>query len=132
MTLERKLSYICFYKLAKQILVKKLPTLDYVLYICPIKTIKRMANKRITIEMDTCLGFSEHEAINTITFFKFLEANDIAPNIITWNGPAGGNPLVHYTGTDEALRKMLIEQFECDDEDVEFYMAHGPEGAIIS
>lgn len=81
-----------------------------------------MANKRITIEMDTCLDFTNR---STMEFLAFLEANDILFNVLTWHGPAGGNPLVHYNGTKKALRKMLKSHFGCDAEDCKFYMSDG-------
>ena len=72
--------------------------------------------------MDTCLDFTNPI---TLEFLAYLEANDILMNITEWNGPGGGNPVVEYTGTEEALRELLSSEigFDCDDEDVEYYMS---------
>jgi hypothetical protein len=39
--------------------------------------------------------------------------------------------VVHFTGTDEALRNMLADIFESDEDDVDFYMSEGPYGGLI-
>jgi hypothetical protein len=73
-----------------------------------------------TIELDTRLDFSDP---STLEFFSFLEKHNICPEIVTWTGPAGGNPLVMYTGTDADLRNMLENFYDDGSEDfVEFYM----------
>jgi len=82
-----------------------------------------------TIEMD-CVLFTGNAEID-LEFWAYMERNNILPNVITWNGPGGGNPVVHFTGTDEALRNMLADVFESDEDDVDFYMSEGPYGGLI-
>ena len=72
--------------------------------------------------MDTCLDFADK---STMEFLAFLEEHDILFNVLSWHGPAGGNPLVHYNGTKKALKKMLKEHFECDEKDCKFYLSDG-------
>jgi 3-phosphoglycerate kinase len=78
----------------------------------------------MTIEMDTCLMDNGPEFL--YDFMKFLWKIDVTMNIVLWNGPGGGHPLVEYTGTEENLKIMLSsdEGFCCDDEDVDFYMGY--------
>jgi len=47
-----------------------------------------------------------------------LKENGIKMKVIEENGPAGGNPVVEYTGTDNALRKLLSDP---DTDDIYFY-----------
>ena len=73
-----------------------------------------------TIEMD-CIPFTGSEKEDQ-RFWGILEQKNILLNIITWNGPGGGNPVVQFTGADEDLRYMLAEIFYADEDDMAMYM----------
>ena len=74
-----------------------------------------------TIELD-CIIFTGNVEVDQ-EFWAYMERNNILPNVKIWCGPGGGNPLVHFTGTDEALRNMLADVFMCDSDDVDFYIS---------
>lgn len=44
-------------------------------------------------------------------------------NVITMNGPAGGNPLVELTGERSAIEKYIADEYAGDGEPAEFYNA---------
>lgn len=75
-----------------------------------------------TLQMDTCLDFSNPA---TLEFLAYLERNNILFSVLEWHGPGGGNPICSFTASDEALRNLLRDEngFDCDEEDVEFYMS---------
>jgi hypothetical protein len=52
-----------------------------------------------------------------------LDADGLDPKILKWSGPAGGNPLLEITGTDNQLRDALVNECGVDAGDVdELYM----------
>jgi len=74
-----------------------------------------------TIEMDMVFSFGDNNKL-----LDYLEKHNILMNIVTWHGPAAGNPLVEFTGNDGALRSMLDDLFGADEDDIDMYM--GTEG----
>ena len=70
-----------------------------------------------SIEIDLSADILEEPEMK-LKFEKYLKANGIKMKIIEEHGPAGGNPVVEYTGTDNALRKMLSDP---NTDDIYFY-----------
>jgi len=73
-----------------------------------------------TIEMD-CIPFTDNQKEDQ-KFWGILKQKNILLNIITWNGPGGGCPVVEFTGSDEDLRYILAEIFYADENDIAMYM----------
>ncbi|UXE04145.1 hypothetical protein SEA_BLUENGOLD_190 [Gordonia phage BlueNGold] len=61
-----------------------------------------------SIELDTALDGPE-----TIESWTTAQrSNGIFAEVVTLNGPAGGNPIFRYTGTIQALMGLLVASFE--------------------
>ncbi len=45
-------------------------------------------------------------------FTHYLKMNDIGARVLQAIGSGGGNPLVRYTGSRTALKRMITEQFD--------------------
>ena len=83
--------------------------------------------KKFRLEMDTVFsGKEDHDPKfeGTSTLLHFCEDNNIFLEVIDWHGPGGGWPIIEFTGTEDALRKLLRDNdgFGCELEDVEFHM----------
>jgi hypothetical protein len=52
-------------------------------------------------------------------FMDKLEAKGLDPKVVKWSGPAGGNPLISITGSDEKLREALVNICDVDADDVD-------------
>lgn len=61
------------------------------------------------IEIDTVMGENAKEDKK---FFDYLKKNNIKHKVVEEAGPAGGWPIVKYTGSKEALMKMIKEKFD--------------------
>ncbi len=78
--------------------------------------------------MDTSINFNDlSDMENGWLFLIFLKKHNITFEIIQWEGPGGGLPLIGYKGTEQALRHLLKERFNCQDSDVEFHMSESVE-----
>lgn len=56
-----------------------------------------------TIELDTVINEGE-SAQGVIA--ELTQGTDVVGEVVTMNGPAGGNPVVRYTGTEDELIKV--------------------------
>ena len=61
------------------------------------------------VQIDTCLDWLNPD---TLKFLQWLELNNVIFKILEWHGPAGGNPLVEYYGTNESLTKLVHDHFD--------------------
>jgi hypothetical protein len=61
-----------------------------------------------TVTLDT-VDYTDPE------FVQFLGQNSIQFRVVQEDGPAGGNPLVEYTGSRSALESMIDLYFNCSD-----------------
>lgn len=64
-----------------------------------------------SIELDTVLDESFDD------WSARVRAYGVEAALLIWNGPGGGNPYIRYTGEPEALKRMLIENFEMSAEE---------------
>jgi hypothetical protein len=70
-----------------------------------------------SVILDTALDTPEDEKV----FFEYLKANGIKHKVINAEGPAGGHPEIEYTGSKEALMKMIDDKFDDGSGDLSFY-----------
>jgi len=70
-----------------------------------------------SIEMDLSANIMEEPKVK-LKFENYLKENGIEMKVIEEQGPAGGNPVVEYIGTDNALRKLLSDP---GTDDIYFY-----------
>ena len=70
-----------------------------------------------SIEMDLSANIMEEPKVK-LKFENYLKENGIEMKVIEEQGPAGGNPVVEYIGTDNALRKLLSDP---NTDDIYFY-----------
>ena len=75
-----------------------------------------MQNKS-TITLDVA-----SESLTEVELINYLEANDITYHVLTWDGPAGGNPEVQFFGTHEALEKFIYDQYSSNDKEQDEYI----------
>ena len=73
--------------------------------------------KDYTIEIDTCVDVTKEDGINIINpegenaenyFLEKLAMAGVKYKIIDTNGPAGGWPIIEYTGTKDELAHVLV------------------------
>lgn len=62
------------------------------------------------------------ESLTEVELINYLEANDITYHVLTWDGPAGGNPEVEFFGTYEALKNFVYDQYSSGDEEQDEYI----------
>lgn len=78
----------------------------------------------IVIEIDTVLEDLSYDEWAT----QMRENYGVSTRMLQENGPAGGWPIIEYSGTRDALARVLIEHFAAsegeghDGESVEFYL----------
>lgn len=79
-------------------------------------------NKTIGIDWcnDTINGTTSTGEAALLHLENIVKQYNLTYSIIHLEGPGGGWPYVHITGSEENLMKFLREQY--DGEDVEFYL----------
>jgi hypothetical protein len=70
----------------------------------------------ITIELDIAWDY-----YNTSDYIASITQFYVTDKLIELEGPAGGNPLVEFTATEDNLRNLLTS-WEYDPSDIEYFL----------
>jgi len=65
-----------------------------------------------SVELDTCLDLS---ACDDSLLINWCQSNDVDWTIINESGPGGGNPVIEFMGSKDALEEMIEEFWEGGD-----------------
>lgn len=65
------------------------------------------------IELDT-VADGEYGDTGESAGKKITEGYNVAYEVVTENGPAGGNPILRFAGPEDELRRMVTEHYGVD------------------
>lgn len=65
------------------------------------------------IELDT-VADGEYGDTGESAGRKITEGYNVAYEVVTESGPAGGHPIVRYAGSEDELRRMVAEHYGAD------------------
>jgi hypothetical protein len=67
----------------------------------------------LTIELDT-VADGEYGDTGESAARKITEGYNVACEVVTENGPGGGNPIIRYAGPADEVKRMVAEHYRVD------------------